>query len=305
VRPPSPASTSAKPKSVGYRTNFWGRDARVRRVAEEQINRIESDAAVALRRLAREQSLVRGSRDWRAIAFLIAVHLVRNPYGRERLRRIQLEVLERNLPTYTARMSPSQGDSFLRQITTDAYWVQLVLEDMPKLASVVASMHWTVLAFNDELLATSDQPVTVMPLLAADRSAPVKPLPPGALIDCEEIRIATNPQQALVLTWLDEPDDTPPHRGTDELAAQLNRAVISQADQEWFHHPARRPTTLTPPLFASSGCAPLGRLLHAHYDARYAEQSRRRADTTANLEQMIEEGISDEMRVVSVARTAA
>lgn len=103
----------------------------------------------------------------------------------------------------------------------------------------------------------------------------------------------------------DEPDDTPPRRGTDELAAQLNRAVISQADQEWFHHPARRPTTLIPPLLASPGCAPLGRLLHSHYDAPYAERSRRRADTTKNLEHMIEEGISDEMRVVSVARTAA
>jgi hypothetical protein len=51
----------------------------VRQVAEEQINRIESDAAVAPRQLAREHCLVRGSRDWRAIALLIAVHLVRNP----------------------------------------------------------------------------------------------------------------------------------------------------------------------------------------------------------------------------------
>jgi hypothetical protein len=134
-------------------------------------------------------------------------------------------------------------------------------------------MDWTVLAFNDELLATSDQPVTVMPLLAPDRSAPVTPLPPGALIDCEEMRIATSPRQALVLTWLDEPDDLPPRHGTDALAAQLNRAVISQADQEWFHHPARRPTTLIPPLLASTGCAPVGRLLYSHYNSRYAERS--------------------------------
>jgi hypothetical protein len=115
VRPPSPAVTSVKPGRVGYRVNFWGREALVRQVAEEQINRIESDAAVALRQLAREHSLVRGSRDWRAIALLVAVHLVRNPYGRERLRKIQLDVLERNLPAYTARMSRRQSDAFLGQ----------------------------------------------------------------------------------------------------------------------------------------------------------------------------------------------
>ena len=64
-------------------------------------------------------------------------------------------------------------------------------------------------------------------------------------------------------------------------------------------------TTLIPPLLASQGCAPLGRLLYPQYDARHAEQSRRRADTATNLEDMIEAGISDELRVVSVARTAA
>ena len=57
-------------------------------------------------------------------------------------------------------------------------------------------------------------------------------------------------------------------------------------------------------FFASWGVRRL-RVGQIFVTRRYAERSRRRADAATNLEHMIEAGISDELRVVSVARTAA
>ena len=51
VSPPSTESKLATPKSVGYRVDFWGRDAKVRRAVEEALGRVESDVANSLRKV--------------------------------------------------------------------------------------------------------------------------------------------------------------------------------------------------------------------------------------------------------------
>jgi hypothetical protein len=69
------------------------------------------------------------------------------------------------------------GEQVRETVASDGWRAQLFIEQLPQVASVVASMHWTVLEFPDEVLATSDQPVAVLPLLPAHTTAPVAPLP--------------------------------------------------------------------------------------------------------------------------------
>lgn len=305
VRAEGGESRLKRPERVGFRPNFWGRDRGVRQHAEEHLNKIESDAAPVLRDLTELWPLEPGTRAWKALMLLIAVHLWRNPAGQRRFLELQQDSLARRLPQYEAEWNEDQVESFIAQVTSDRFRADTMLGDLNKAVSVLGSMNRRLVEFDREVLATSDQPVSVVPLLPRGESAPVAALPDKPLLDCEEIRLAVGPRHALVFTWHDEPSPKAVVRGRDEIAAQLNRAVIAQADRDWFHHPARRPTTLTPPDLGSKVCLPVGSRLIAGYGAEAARSSSRRADTAANVERMIEDEITDQIRVVRVRPVAA
>jgi hypothetical protein len=298
-------SDAKRPENAGFRKNFWGRNPAVRRHAEEFVSKIESDAAPVLQRLSDAWPLEPGSRGWIGLTHLIALHLWRNPSGQRRFLQLQQESLARKLPEYDADWPPAQIDAFIARVTSDGFRADTMLGDLSKAASVLGSMHWTLVEFNDRLLATSDQPVTIAPLLAPGESAPVAAHPNTPLLHCEEIRIPLGPRHELVLTWQDEPSSEQPVTGTYELATQLNRAAIAQADRHWFHHPARRPTTLTALDLASKECRPVGRTFIPGYGSGAALSSRRRADTAMLLEQMIEDNPVGEIRIVRVRSPAA
>ena len=211
---------------------------KVREAAESKAAEFESRAAPYLRDLPALWPLTATDEEspaW-ATACFIALHVLRNPSGLDHMLRAQRAVLDQRMPHYRKQTNkPGQQESFLREVTSDGFRASRVLESVMTLASVLASMHWTLLQFDGPLLATSDQPVTFVPLLTPGSSAPVTAIPRGSLLDCEEVRFATDPQRALLLTWLNEPSTDPVLRGSDAIAAQLNRAVIAQADRQWFH----------------------------------------------------------------------
>jgi hypothetical protein len=301
VRPPSSESFLKRPKRVGFRPNFWGDDREVRRVAEEHLNRIESDAGPALKRLATRWPLKPGSRDWRAILFLIAVHLRRNPNGRRQHQQVQTVVLRRSLPRYQRELGNGEIDKFLTMVSSDAFYAETMLDNLNLPVSVLGSMHMTLLECDDDLLATSDQPVTLVPLLEPGQRAEVGSPIANPLFDCQEIRFAIGPRHALLFTWLDEPSDEGVRYAGDDVAAQLNRAVIAQADKEWFHHPNRRPTTLTAGELDSRICRPIAPMLLPGYGSQYASASRRRADATSAVLDLLESGRPAEVRITRVA----
>lgn len=298
-----PASRSRRPAKVAFRDRFFA--AEVAPVAEQRLAAYEVRGVEALRRLRSRWPLDAADEDRHRIACLIAIHLWRNPAGQRQLLRVQQHSLGRRLPEYAARWTPSQLESFLREVSSPRFLVEMMLDDLLKGGSVIASMHWTILEFADTLLATSDQPVGVMPLLDQDGDAPIMPTPATGLIGSEEVRFPVGPRHALLMTWLSEPDDGPPLRVGDDIAANLNRSVIAQADKEWFHHPARRPTTLVPGDFAIAGCSPLGSALLDRYDRAHAHGSRRRVDAGVGLERLIEEGQTGQMIVAGVRRVSA
>jgi hypothetical protein len=306
VTPPAWAGTLRKPRSVGYRRNFWGRDPAARRHAEEQINKIESSAKPAIDRLKEEWPFDSGSRDRHTVAYLVAVHLWRTPAGHEHFLRLQRDALRRRLPEHRKDWTPRQTEEFLREVTSDKFRVESFLERLLPTVSVLASMHWTYLVFGDPLLATSDQPISVFPLNALARPIPLTAIPPGAFLDTYEVRIALGPSEALLFTWLDERDDVPPVLGDDAIAAQLNRAVIAQADRQWFYDPRRRPTRLTPGLMNVNECAPIATRIYPSYSQAVAVHAQRRQLTRQNLDAHYESADeTDTIAIVGVERAAA
>jgi hypothetical protein len=287
--------------SVGYRQDFWGRDPEVRKRAEKVTSQFESRAAPVLRNLRKCWPLTPGSPDWFAMSLFLGLHFMRNPAGPQRLAQVQGDVLDRRLSHYTKGWTDEQAEDFLRAVTSEDFRVQVLLDQIVKAASVLGSMHWTLMEFPAALLATSDQPISIAPLLAPGEKAPVLPLLQGPVFNAEEVRIALGSRHALLLTWLNEPCDGPVIHAGDDVAAELNRAVIGQEDQEWFHHPERRPTRLIAPLFYEvATCGLLGRRLLADYDYESAVASPRRWRALRNLDRMVEEDVKDRVEIVAV-----
>lgn len=290
---------SRRPEKVGYRNFFWGRNSTVRKHAEEHVNKIESYAADALHRLRQQWPPAPGSPDWLGLVFLVAVHLWRNPSGQQRLLQIQEQTLEQRSSGYTAGWTEQQISEFFTRVKSDEFRTNIMLGDLHKAASLLGSMHWTLIEFDECLLGTSDQPVTVVPLLKPPTTGSSIAHPQIPLLECEEIRMPLGPQHALLFTWRDEPIEAQPISGNESLAADLNRAVIAQADEEWFHHPDC-PTSLVPPALDEGPCSAIGREILPGYGWQSATGSRRRSDAASIIERMIEDDVDGEVRVVKV-----
>ena len=138
-----------------------------------------------------------------------------------------------------------------------------------KVSSILGSMRWRLLRFDDPLLAYSDQPVVVWPaeVRRFDR-APAKPTfgPLGAV----EVRAPLSPTLAVLMTWPDEPDIEAPVHAEARYAAELNAMVIGQADKQWMHRPGPEPPMAQGPLY------PLSRAFEPGYTAASLDVSRRR-----------------------------
>jgi hypothetical protein len=297
------ASERRRPQTVGYRERFFS-DPEVARCAEQRLNLYETVGLQALDRITDTWPLEDEVRypDRLDIACLVAVHIVRNPAFRLFIAGLQNGTVEDSLRGYG--LPAEQEKLFLEHVTSEAFRVDHMLGQIPKMASLIASTHWTLIEFPAPLLALSDQPVTVLPLLPAGFKATVQPHPGSGFAFTEEFRMPVDPRHALLFTWANELDAPEPVAGSDDVAADLNRAGIAQADGEWFHHPDRRPTQLPLTAVRSTECQPLGRLLLPDYGAIPAAESQRRADALECLEQMIEGEVTDHFHVARVAVAA-
>lgn len=68
--------------------------------------------------------------------------MVRNPAFRSYMARLQSENIE--LQTPGLNDSTESDEDFLRFVTSERYWVGYMLGSVPKMASLIASMHWTM-----------------------------------------------------------------------------------------------------------------------------------------------------------------
>ena len=283
-----------RPRTMGFRPAFWGKDRQVRADAERWLSALESDIPEAVRGLLENGVPAPGSEQRLALMLLLAMHGVRNPSARENVLQIQQRAIAEHAGKYQAGISLTGYEDLLRLFTSDAFVAQVMLGHVSKLASFLGSMHWTLVEFDHALLATSDEPTVLMPVPGAT-----------ALADTYEARFAVDPRHALILAWVDVPDDGPVVRGDDALAAQLNRGAIAQADQQWFHHPARRPVCCTSDDILGVGLASAAERIHAGYDVAEARSSQRRVQAIANMKELIERQTPGVVKTAAIERATA
>lgn len=291
------------PETVGYRSRYFV-DPQIAAAAEQRLSRYESAGLRSLRKIDTTWPLESDElfEDRLHVACLVAIHMLRNEAFKQHTARLQSRNLAQKLPGYG--FEEAREEVFLREVTSEGFRVDHMLGMIPKMASVIASAHWSLIEFPAPLLATGDQPVTVVPLLADGVAATVQPNPDHGFLLTEEMRFPIDPRRALLFTWANEPDAPEPLRGNDDIAADLNRAVIAQADREWFYNPDRRPTRLPTSGLQTESCGPVGRELLARYDAAAAMESRRRQDAVECLDQMIENEVTDRFHVARISVAA-
>jgi hypothetical protein len=297
-------SAAVAPESTGYRKKFWGADDDLRGQAEGIASRIESEAGPVIAALPNTWPLRRGSVAWFAMVKFLALHVVRTPAFRRDIVQRSESLLQANQADHVATFGDAYPE-FLERVRSDFYVADLMVSNIPKIATLLGSAHWTLLTTSDPILGTSDQPVVPVPIVGPQAAAEITATPAGGFALTTEFRIAIDPRHALLLTWLDDADNirdiaTIGHRD----ACALNWSVAAQADAECFHHPQGSMPTVCPP-FAGPDSYPLGPSVHPGYDDDAAMRSSRRTQAAHRVDHMIENEISNVIETLSVTRQEA
>jgi hypothetical protein len=286
-----------QPEDVAYRNHFWGKDQELRDQVEEKLASVEANVPRILSAMIDGGLPASGSVDRGLLLEFLAMHFVRNPTWRGLISRfLERQIVDQGHdgPEYEA----------LRQVLrSDRYWIDALLRQMPKVASVLGSTQWALLRFGQPWLLTCDQPLVPVPFLPHGIRVPGK-TPPG-LLETTEFRFVVDPAHALILSWFDAPDWPDWIDGDSVLAADINRSVAGNADVEYFHHPDRLPIFVAPPWMPTDECNPISSRLHPGYDQAAAAGSERRRRASKILHGMIENEITDEIRTVIVAEPRA
>lgn len=225
-----------------------------------------------------------------AVAELLALQVVRGPREFARLDAI----VEAELEVFAQFTDHPPGDGVIDgRLTNEA--LQQLREDMTgsthRMArmlkharmgtSIIGSMRWSLVEFDEPVLATSDHPVHLWPL--DHRSLRPQATATPGFRDTLEVRWPLGPSLALLATWQDIADNPDPLTGTEPLAVSLNTCVIAQAEEQWLHRPNARPPRREP----SELLNPWSRYLFADYDARTANRSERRRQVAEILRPLL------------------
>jgi hypothetical protein len=204
------------------------------------------------------------------LAELFGYQLLRGPRWKaeyeERTRRFVEEYDRRSTTGLPAEKIEEQN----ALLASDSYRLVSMFTTALTAASVLGSMHWTLVEFATPLLATSDHPVVLWP--GTDSSAPrAIEVAEVGLMECLEIRLPLSPQHAVLMTWADKADDDDVRVvGKRDHAANLNAFAVANADRRWFHRPERVPPR------TSGRLLPLSVQVVDGYSAVHAAHSARR-----------------------------
>jgi hypothetical protein len=225
--------------------DFYGRqrpDGTHSSDVEAAMSAIESRAPGVLREI--EHRLPLTLNDKGLLAEFFALQAVRGPAWRDWHRTKVAEMVTEYRSTRVMQL-PSGIVLPLQQRDIDAVesfylgrteTLKQMLELIPKVATVMGCMHWVVLEFEDDLVATSDEPVVQWPL----RSVVRRPGGPGLGIGVRstlEIRVPISARRAVVMSWVDEADADAIVPVGPEAATNLNSFTRSQSRRQWVHHP--------------------------------------------------------------------
>ena len=233
------------PRSVGYQSEYWG-SPNVASKVEPLFGSIESDALRLLQNLKARWPL--GGKDRAVLGQFPPIHMVRMPSlgGHMSLlgERSAKETLAEGAAQY--ELDEEQDAEVAAYLRDPGVHVNDLLRQIPRIASVLCSMHWSVVEFSSDWLITGDQPVVLLPP-GPHEVSPATAVQPFGAVNTLEGRFALGPRRLLLLTWLCEPDELwlP---GGREHAVSANCAVRAQALEEWFSKPGTNPPCMTPML---------------------------------------------------------
>ena len=186
-------------------------------------------------------------------------------------------------------ISTADREQVASYLTTDTNRLHRMLRLGFRIASILGSMHWRLLAFDEPMIGISDHPVVQIPI-----SWPVAsgedPFEHGAA-NCFEIYVPISPRSVILMTWINEPDPDIPWRSTREQAGLINAKVKAQAEHQWMHHPDHEPVQ------SAEAWVPITSQIAPSYDPEVARDSPRRAMVTEILNR-IDWRKSDEIELV-------
>lgn len=225
-----------------------------------------------------------------AVAELLALQVVRGPREFARLDAI----VEAELEVFAQFTDHPPGDGVVDGRLTEEALAQL-REDMTGSAnrmtrmlkharmgtSIVGSMQWSLVEFDEPVLVTSDHPVHLWPL--DQRSLRPQATATPGFRETLEVKWPLGPSVALLATWRDVADNPESLRGTEPLAVSLNTCVIAQAEEHWLHRPNVRPPRRQPTELLN----PWSRYLFADYSARAASRAGRRQQVAELLKPLL------------------
>lgn len=180
------------------------------------------------------------------LAEFIAVQIVRGPnWWADRARMVREVADEARRGRITAPAGSPRAISEADIETSEAWLLDNTLRDTDmlrisrKLCSVLSGMTWSLLKFEQDVVALSDHPVVVWPAKFDRWSRGFASS--AAMIDALEIRMPLGPQLALLMTWRDAHDDRHPLTPDRRHARSLNELTIAQADKHWLWKPGSSP----------------------------------------------------------------
>jgi Protein of unknown function (DUF4238) len=250
----------------------------------------ESDALALLRDLQARWPLTRDDRV--TLGQFVAIHIVRTPSFAGWLRQLGAKTAGEVLAEED-RLDEEQTAQMEEMFRGDRMHARTLLRQIPRIGSVLCSMHWSVVEFHEDWLISSDQPVVLLPPPPHSIS-PASVIPPYGVMGALEGRFTLDPRRALLLSWREEQDE-PWLNGTRPHACSINCALKAQALKEWFCVPGTRPPFISPRLFQERVFPISG------YSAQQVIASRRRQGAERLAKKMVEEQTPDnEMRWVRV-----
>lgn len=285
-------------QNVGTRRRFYRRkrpDGSDIDDIEWTLAEIESNAAPLLRSFEKDWPL--SGDDKLKLAVLFAFQLLRGPRWMESYEHRTRRFLEEYDRTTPIDLSEAELEEHNAQILSDTQRLGMMLSTGVTVSMIFASMHWTLVEFRAPLIATSDHPL-VLWAGAASRSPSTAEITQIGVLECVEIRLPLSPTRAVLMTWVDYPDDEHARvRGTRDHAANLNAFTVASADRQWFHRPG------APPPRASGNLRPLSLQLVPGYTAAAAAASRRRKQVSKLAKKRIGRDFRDqEIDLVTMSR---
>jgi hypothetical protein len=224
---------------------------------------------------------------------LFGYQMIRGPRWREWRRQKTQQIIEEYRRDGTLKvgdtehiLTEEQLDVAQAAFLTDTAWATRMLSLGPTLATLIGSMHWTLVEFSSPLIATSDDPVVVWPLGVTSRQPQPQNFDAG--LRAIEIRLPLSPRHIVLMTWADIPDDEQARtRGSRHHAANFNAFTVAQRDRQWFHLPG------TNPPLASGQLLPVSLELVKGYSAATASRSKRLATVWDHVQTKLGRGLED------------